>query len=195
MNDWVTVHPMKQPCSGLGSSGVKRVALCIVSGLCPLVAIAVSCTSSDEEPATSGETVMAEASMEATATTTVQRDAGNAQHQETGPSAPDGARVTSPEQDGGAVLDGASNGKDAAQRKDAIASSDACAAYCACYEKKCSVFVAIPTGQDCPDFCATFEKDKTKYDCRFNMCFYNSNGPAQNNNNHCQHTVGIDECL
>ena len=56
------------------------------------------------------------------------------------------------------------------------------------------MFVPLPGNQECPDFCAGFVNNKTQYDCRFNMCFYNSNGPAQNNNNHCQHTVGIDEC-
>jgi hypothetical protein len=55
------------------------------------------------------------------------------------------------------------------------------------------VFVAIPSGQPCADFCATFTADQ--YECRFNMCFWNSNGPKENNNDHCQHTVGINECL
>ncbi len=65
--------------------------------------------------------------------------------------------------------------------------------YCSCYQTKCSVFVTIPTGQSCSDFCATFTG--AQYVCRFNMCFWNSKGPQENNNDHCQHTVGINECL
>jgi len=60
---------------------------------------------------------------------------------------------------------------------------------------RCAGFVAIPTGQTCPDFCATFESATDLYLCRYDMCFYNSKGPAENNNNHCQHSVGIDECV
>jgi hypothetical protein len=86
------------------------------------------------------------------------------------------------------------SGNDAGKgNPDSGPTSKQCADYCDCYQTKCSVFVAIPTGQPCTDFCATFTPDQ--YDCRFAMCFYNSNGPTENNNDHCQHTVGINECL
>jgi hypothetical protein len=132
--------------------------------------------------------------MEPTQPSVPQHEAGGNTHQEAGAAAMDSGHPTSSDKDSGApVADAGPDAKGAS--KDAAATSDACAAYCACYEKKCTVFVPIPNGQNCPDFCATFEKNKTQYDCRFNMCFYNSNGPAQNNNNHCQHAAGIDECL
>jgi hypothetical protein len=54
------------------------------------------------------------------------------------------------------------------------------------------VFVSIPGGQSCPDFCAAFTQKQ--YDCRYTMC-RNSAGPAANNNNHCQHAVGMIECV
>ncbi len=71
--------------------------------------------------------------------------------------------------------------------------SEACRDYCDCYTTKCAVFVAIPTGEPCLAFCATFTQ--SQYDCRWGMCYYNSSGPVENNNNHCQHAVGIDQCL
>jgi hypothetical protein len=100
---------------------------------------------------------------------------------------------------GGSSGGGAGNGLGGAEPKDAnMPAADSgptsaeCRSYCDCYQTKCSGFVAIPAGQTCAGFCATFTADQQE--CRSIMCF-NSDGPKVNNNNHCQHMVGIDECL
>lgn len=67
--------------------------------------------------------------------------------------------------------------------------SEACRDYCACHEKNCAP-TPIPGGKSCGDFCTAMTKDQ--FDCRMNMCGL---VPAQPNNNHCAHSVGIDECL
>jgi hypothetical protein len=100
---------------------------------------------------------------------------------------------------GGSSGGGGGNGLGGAEPKDAnMPAADSgptsaeCRSYCDCYQTKCSGFVAIPAGQTCAGFCATFTADQQE--CRSIMCF-NSDGPKVNNNNHCQHMVGIDECL
>ena len=183
------MRPMNERSTSLVSLGATRVAICVVGALAPLFAVGLNCTSSSDD------VVPEDASLEATQPAMPQQEAGGGTHPEAGAVGMDTGHPTGPSNEGGGPAD-AGTGANDANKKDAAATSDACAQYCACYEKKCSVFVAIPTGQDCPDFCATFvDKDGGPFACRFNMCFYNSSGPATNNNNHCQHTVGIDECL
>jgi len=69
------------------------------------------------------------------------------------------------------------------------ASSAACQMFCDCHEKNCSTS-AIPDGKSCAAFCAAMTPDQLT--CRQNMCGL---VPAQPNNNHCKHSLGIDECL
>jgi hypothetical protein len=64
-----------------------------------------------------------------------------------------------------------------------------CQKYCDCHEANCKS-TAIPGGVSCATFCAAMTKDQ--YDCRMNMC---NLVPAQPNNDHCTHSVGINECL
>jgi len=63
-----------------------------------------------------------------------------------------------------------------------------CQAYCECHEANCAS-TPIPGGVSCGEFCATFTDDQMS--CRKLMC---SLVPAQPNNNHCMHSVGIAEC-
>lgn len=67
--------------------------------------------------------------------------------------------------------------------------SEACQKYCECHEKNCAT-TPIPGGKSCGDFCTAMTQGQL--DCRQNMCGL---VPAQPNNNHCAHSVGIDECL
>jgi hypothetical protein len=69
------------------------------------------------------------------------------------------------------------------------AGSVACQTYCACHEQNCAT-QAIPGGASCADFCAAMTADQLA--CRQNMCGL---VPAQPDNDHCKHSVGIDQCL
>jgi hypothetical protein len=69
--------------------------------------------------------------------------------------------------------------------------SDYCKMYCQCHETNCAS-TAIPGGVSCFEFCATFSNDPMLSYCRLNMCTL---VPAQPDNNHCVHSVGIGECL
>lgn len=99
--------------------------------------------------------------------------------------------------DAGSTADaGAEN--DAASAPDAIVDPPAdagpisaeCAAYCECYERDCAAIQAIPTGQSCAAFCATFTAEQ--WDCRISHCrlVVPEMYPP-----HCMHAVGIDQCL
>lgn len=71
----------------------------------------------------------------------------------------------------------------------ASASSAACQTYCECHEKNCAT-TAIPGGLTCAAFCAGMTKDQL--DCRQVMCVL---VPAQPDNDHCTHSVGINQCM
>ena len=73
----------------------------------------------------------------------------------------------------------------------AAGASDYCKMYCQCHEANCAS-TPIPGGMSCSDFCATFSSDPALSYCRLNMCTL---VPAQPNNNHCVHSVGMFECL
>jgi hypothetical protein len=73
----------------------------------------------------------------------------------------------------------------------ATGASDYCNMYCECHEANCAS-TAIPGGGACLDFCAGFPNDAQVKDCRLAMCTL---VPAQPNNNHCVHSLGINECL
>jgi hypothetical protein len=67
--------------------------------------------------------------------------------------------------------------------------SAACQMYCACHEQNCKSQL-IPGGKSCAEFCAGMTADQLA--CRQNMCTL---APLQPDNNHCVHSVGINECL
>ena len=67
--------------------------------------------------------------------------------------------------------------------------SAACQTYCECHEKNCAA-TAIPGGQTCAAFCAGMTADQLA--CRQNMCGL---VPAQPDNDHCTHSVGINQCM
>ena len=67
--------------------------------------------------------------------------------------------------------------------------SEACQKFCKCHEDNCRT-TPIPDGKSCGDFCTAMTKDQL--DCRQNMCGL---VPAQPDNDHCKHSVGIDQCL
>src|SRR5882724_309711 len=73
----------------------------------------------------------------------------------------------------------------------ATGASDYCNMYCQCHQANCAS-TAIPVGGSCLDFCAAFPNDAKLQDCRLAMCTL---VPAQPNNDHCTHSVGIGECL
>jgi len=83
----------------------------------------------------------------------------------------------------------AGGGSSAGAGGSSSASSAACQMFCDCHEKNCSTS-AIPDGKSCAAFCAAMTPDQLT--CRQNMCGL---VPAQPNNNHCKHSLGIDECL
>ena len=66
--------------------------------------------------------------------------------------------------------------------------SAACQMYCACHDMNCAT-TAIPGGMSCTDFCAAMTSDQLG--CRQVMCTL---VPAQPDNDHCKHSVGIDQC-
>lgn len=93
---------------------------------------------------------------------------------------------------GGASQAGASASSAGAGQAGASAgASDYCNMYCQCHAANCAS-TAIPGGANCLDFCAAFPNDAKVKDCRLAMCTL---VPAQPNNNHCVHSLGIDECL
>jgi hypothetical protein len=67
--------------------------------------------------------------------------------------------------------------------------SPACQKFCDCHQANCST-LAIPGGKSCADFCAAMTEDQLA--CRQNMCGL---VPAQPDNDHCKHSLGIDQCL
>ncbi|MEO8903988.1 MAG: hypothetical protein ABI488_16765 [Polyangiaceae bacterium] len=67
--------------------------------------------------------------------------------------------------------------------------SVACQKYCACHDMNCAS-TAIPGGKSCADFCAAMTPEQLA--CRQNMC---SLVPAQPDNDHCTHSVGIMQCI
>jgi hypothetical protein len=89
--------------------------------------------------------------------------------------------------DAGAPAAG-SAGMTASAGAPANASAD-CIKYCTCHEANCAS-TAIPGGKSCYDFCATFTADQLG--CRQNMC---NLVPAQPDNDHCTHSVGVSQCL
>jgi len=88
---------------------------------------------------------------------------------------------------GGSASGGSNSGGGAAGSTSG--ESDYCVKYCACHEANCAS-TAIPGGMSCADFCATFPTSVQM--CRMNMCILQ---PAQPDNNHCAHSVGIQQCL
>ncbi len=67
--------------------------------------------------------------------------------------------------------------------------SEACQKYCTCHEANCAS-QAIPGDKSCAEFCTGMSEDQLA--CRQNMCGL---VPAQPDNDHCKHSVGIDQCL
>lgn len=67
--------------------------------------------------------------------------------------------------------------------------SAACQKYCDCHDKNCAS-TPIPDDKSCGDFCTAFSEEQLA--CRQNMCKL---VPDQPDNNHCIHSVGINECL
>jgi hypothetical protein len=68
--------------------------------------------------------------------------------------------------------------------------SKECRDYCACFDQFCSDIQTIPSGLSCPDFCATFSAKQ--WDCRISHCKL---VVPEKNPGHCEHAVGIDQCL
>jgi len=66
--------------------------------------------------------------------------------------------------------------------------SPACQKFCDCHEANCAT-LAIPGGKSCGDFCEAMTEDQLA--CRQNMCKL---VPAQPDNDHCKHSLGIDQC-
>ena len=66
--------------------------------------------------------------------------------------------------------------------------SEACQNYCDCHEENCAT-TPIPGSKSCGDFCTAMTEEQL--DCRQNMCGL---VPAQPDNDHCDHSVGIDQC-
>lgn len=66
--------------------------------------------------------------------------------------------------------------------------SEACQEYCDCHDENCAS-TPIPGGKSCGAFCAAMTEEQL--DCRQNMCGL---VPAQPDNDHCDHSVGIDQC-
>src|SRR5450432_2935151 len=87
---------------------------------------------------------------------------------------------------GGSSNGGSSNGGTSGASN---ASSPACQKYCECHVMNCSA-TPIPGGLSCADFCAGMTADQLT--CRQNMC---SLVPAQPDNDHCTHSVGLVQCL
>lgn len=71
----------------------------------------------------------------------------------------------------------------------ASALSPACQKFCDCHEANCAT-LAIPGGKSCADFCEAMTEDQLA--CRQNMCKL---VPDQPDNDHCKHSLGIDQCL
>jgi hypothetical protein len=67
--------------------------------------------------------------------------------------------------------------------------SAACQMYCSCHEENCAA-QAIPGSMSCGDFCSAMTEEQLA--CRQNMCGL---VPFQPDNDHCKHSVGIDQCL
>jgi len=67
--------------------------------------------------------------------------------------------------------------------------SPACQKFCDCHEANCSA-LPIPDGKSCGDFCEAMTEDQLA--CRQNMCKL---VPDQPDNDHCKHSLGIDQCL
>jgi hypothetical protein len=67
--------------------------------------------------------------------------------------------------------------------------SPACQKFCDCHQANCAT-LAIPGGKSCGDFCEAMTEDQLA--CRQNMCKL---VPDQPDNDHCKHSLGIDQCL
>lgn len=67
--------------------------------------------------------------------------------------------------------------------------SPACQKFCDCHDANCGT-LAIPDGKSCGDFCEAMTEDQLA--CRQNMCKL---VPDQPDNDHCKHSLGIDQCL
>lgn len=80
-------------------------------------------------------------------------------------------------------------GKDAGPADTGAMSAD-CKTYCDCFEANCASIQAIPGGLSCGDFCAGFTKDQ--WTCRNAHCQL---VVPEKNPGHCQHAVGIDQCM
>src|SRR5450432_3669498 len=93
--------------------------------------------------------------------------------------------------DAGSSNGGGSNGggSSAGTSGGSSASSPACQKYCECHVMNCSA-TPIPGGLSCADFCAGMTADQLA--CRQNMCGL---VPAQPDNDHCTHSVGLVQCL
>ena len=69
-----------------------------------------------------------------------------------------------------------------------VPTSEACKKYCTCHEMNCATY-AIPGGKSCAAFCAGMTEDQLA--CRQNMCKL---VPDQPDNDHCTHSLGINQC-
>jgi len=67
--------------------------------------------------------------------------------------------------------------------------SPACQKFCDCHAANCAT-LAIPDGKSCAEFCEAMTEDQLA--CRQNMCKL---VPDQPDNDHCKHSLGIDQCL
>ena len=80
--------------------------------------------------------------------------------------------------------------KDTGASVDATPISADCKTYCDCFEANCAKIQAIPGGLSCPAFCAGFTKEQ--WTCRNAHCQL---VVPEKNPGHCQHAVGIDQCM
>lgn len=67
--------------------------------------------------------------------------------------------------------------------------SPACQKFCDCHDANCGT-LPIPDGKSCAEFCEAMTEDQLA--CRQNMCKL---VPDQPDNDHCKHSLGIDQCL
>lgn len=67
--------------------------------------------------------------------------------------------------------------------------SPACQKFCDCHDANCAS-LPIPGGKSCAAFCEAMTEEQLA--CRQNMCKL---VPDQPDNDHCKHSLGIDQCL
>jgi hypothetical protein len=126
-------------------------------------------------------------SSSSTTSTSTSSGAGGA----TGATGAGGATVSSTDAASSSGAGGAASTSSAASSSTGtMAISAECKEYCDCYAANCAMIQAIPGGMGCPEFCAGFTPDQ--WTCRNAHC---SLVVPEMNPNHCQHAVGIDQCL